>query len=149
MTLRARQSLILGTWIICVVTYVWAFHTEPPHDDEYGKWHFLSLLDTTLPWFFCSLPFTLVVLSLDYLPRTRRTWLTVIWILFVTGLAWVDHRSLFRPNERVLPLWQQHPGWRLTDELEIFAALRLFPALFVLAAALWIEKKLVARGLLT
>ena len=43
MSRKVRQFSIIAAWTVFVVVYVWAFHIEPPHDDEYGKWLFASL----------------------------------------------------------------------------------------------------------
>jgi hypothetical protein len=131
-----------------VVIYAWAFHIEPPHDDEYGKWLFASLFDTALPWVFCSAPLLLVVLSLESHYRPKRMWITVIWVLVVVGLALVDIHRLSQPGPLRDPVWYK-PVYRLKFAVEYFASRRLFPALFILAASLWIEKQLVARGVLT
>jgi len=143
-----------------VVAYVWSFHIDPPHDDEYGKWLFLSLLDTGLPWACCSVNLALVVLSLDTPPRTRRRWITAMWALVTISLAWVNLHSLLQPSPLPEPTWYK-PVWRIKSTVEDFAFRRLFPALFILAASLlfpalfilaaslWIEMKLVRRGLLT
>jgi fumarate reductase subunit C len=147
-SLRTRQLLILGTWTLLVVAYVWTFHIEPPHDDEYGKWLFLSLLFTGLPWACCSVTLALVVFSLDTPPRTRRRWITVIWAFVVVCLAWVDLHPLLHASLLPEPTWYK-PVWRVTGAVGDFAFRRLFPALFILAAFLWIEKKLVRRGLFT
>jgi hypothetical protein len=136
--------------MIFVVAYVWAFHIDPPHDEEYGEWLFLSLFDSGFAWVCCSATFTLVVLSLDSRHRMRRTWIVGIWALVLVCLAWVDLHPLLLLHSSQLPepIWDK-PVWRITSEVNFFAFRRLFPALFVLAASLWIEKKLVGRGLLT
>ena len=145
---KTWQFSIVVAWTLFVVVYVWAFHIEPPHDDEYGKWLFFSLFGTALPWVFCSASLLLVVLSLGSRYRPRRMWITVIWVLVVVCLALADIHRLSQPGPLPDPVWYK-PVWRLKSAVEYFASQRLFPALFILAASLWIEKQLVARGVLT
>jgi hypothetical protein len=147
-SVKTQQFMMLGTWTVFVVAYAWIFHIEPPHDEEYGKWLFLSLLDTGLPWAFCSIPLGFLALSLDTPPRTRRRWIKAIWASVVVCLAWLDFRHMLHPSPLPDPVWYK-PVWHVTDALNDFAFPHLFSALFILAASLWIEKKLVRRGLLT
>src|SRR5437773_8545821 len=98
MSLKNRQVSILVAWIMFVIGYMWKFHIEPPHDEEYGRWLFLSLLDTGLPWVWCSIPLGFVVLSLDTPPRTRRKWITAICALVVVYIAYLDFRLLLHPS---------------------------------------------------
>jgi hypothetical protein len=147
---KAWQVAIVAIWAVFVIAYVWAFHIDPPHDDEYGKWLFFSLLHTALPWTLCFVPLVLVVLSLEAHGRPRRTWIATVWTLTVICLAWIQLRPAFFPGPRAeLGMGQVSAlEWRTTN-VEIFAVNRLLPALLVLAALLWIEKKLISRGLLT
>jgi hypothetical protein len=145
---KVWQFSIVVAWTVFVVVYVWAFHIEPPHDDEYGKWLFASLFGAALPWAGCSVPLVLIVLSLETRYRPKRMWITVIWVLVVVCLALADIHRLSQPDPLPDPVWYK-PVWRLTFAVEYFASQRLFPALFILAVSLWIEKKLVARGVLT
>jgi|ERR1051326_176835 hypothetical protein len=130
-----------------VILYVWIFHIEPPHDEEYGRWLFFSLLHTALPWVYCSIPLGLVVVALDSRHRPRRIWITVIWTGAVICLAWVTLRTVFHSSPP-LYLGKVTPIEWITLNVEVFAIQLLFPALFVLATLLWIEKRLVKKGLL-
>jgi hypothetical protein len=125
---------------------VWAFHIDPPHDEEYGEWLFLSLFDTALPWIYCSVPFLLIVLSLDTGHRRRRTLMTVTWAVIIICIAWVKLRPVLHASPP--------PGFGtitsirwMTLNVENFAINWLFPAFCVLATLLFLEKKLVNRGL--
>ena len=148
MSLKTQQLIMLGTWALFVVAYVWIFHIGPPHDEEYGKWLFLSFLDTGLPWAFCFIPLSFLALSLDTPPRASRRWIKATWALVVISLAWLDLHQLLHPSPVPDPVWYKSV-WRVTGALHDFAFPHLFFALLMLAASLWIEKKLVRRGLLT
>jgi hypothetical protein len=52
MSRSARRVSVLATWTLLVIGVVWIFYVRPPHDDEYGKWLFISLLSTAMPWVF-------------------------------------------------------------------------------------------------
>ena len=138
----------MSVWTIFVIAYVWIFHIDPPHDDEYAKWLFLSIFDTALPWVCCSVTLTLVLLSLDSQKRPRRRWIWALWALVVLGLALIDLRPLLHHSTIPDPVWYK-PVWHVTTAVEEFAFRHLLPAFFILAACLWIERKLVRRGLLT
>jgi hypothetical protein len=144
---KAWQVSIVATWTLFVVVYVWFFHDGPAHDEEYGKWLFVSLVGTAAPWIYCSTPVALIVLSLESRHRTRRTCITLMWAVIVICLAWVKlHRAFYSgPPPELIHFSPM--GW-MTSNVEEFAITWLFPALFVLAAVLWIEKIMVKRGLL-
>jgi hypothetical protein len=127
--------------------YVWFFHIDPAHDEEYGKWLFLSLLDTAGPWFYCSAPIALIVLSIETRHRIRRTWITLMWTAIVSCLAWVKLHAVFHSSPQPELIHFSLMEW-MTFNVEEFATTWLFPALLVLAAVLWIEKVMVNRGLL-
>src|SRR6185503_14572598 len=137
------QASILSVWLILVVAYVWIFHIDPPHDEEYGEWLFISLFDRGFSWVCCSVTLTFVVLSFDNPPRTRRRWITAVWALVVICLALVDLHTLLKLNSSRDPTWYR-PLW--PAQLDHFVFRRLFPAFFILATLLWTEKKLVSRG---
>ena len=148
---KAWQISILATWTLFVVVYVWIFHSDPAHDDEYGKWLFLSIFDTAGPWFYCSAPLALIVRSLETRHRMRRTWITLLWAAIVISLAWVKLHPVFHsspPPELVYMSRASTKEW-MTFNVEEFAGTWLFSALFVLAALLWTEKIMANKGLLT
>jgi hypothetical protein len=148
---KAWQISILATWTLFVVVYVWIFHSDPAHDEEYGKWLFLSVLDTAGPWFYCSAPLALIVLSLETRHhRMRRTWITLTWAAIVICLAWVRLQPVFHssPPPELVFMGRVSPMRWMTLNVEEFAATWLFPALFVLAALLWTEKIMANKGLL-
>jgi len=139
-TRTVQQLLILTAWALLVIGVEWAIAVRPPHDDEYGKWLFASLLVTGMPWVFDSLPVLLIAFSLERRKRPRRFWITGIWSLIVACVAWVHLQPVFRP-----------PAIDITEvrlRLQEFAYPRLFVLLIVLWIVLWLEKKLADRGLL-
>lgn len=141
---RLLQFSIVVSWAVSVIIYVWAFHNEPPHDDEYTRWHFISLFEMSFAWICCSIPVVLIVLSLETCFRLRRLSIAVVWVGTVAYFACVKLRPFFRSAPQELGVITQ-TSW-MTIGLNLFAFDWLFPALCVLAAALWIEKELTKRG---
>jgi hypothetical protein len=131
----------LTAWTLFVIGFVWIFYVRPPHDDEYEKWLFVSLLGTAMPWIFCSIPVLLIVFSLETRKRPRRVWITTIWTAIVACVAWVQLQPIFQSP--AIDIGSR--SWRV----DVFAYPWLFGLLIALWIALWLEKKLVDRGLLT
>ena len=139
MNRTARQLSI--SWTLFVIGYVSIFYIRPPHDDEYAKWLFASLLGTAMPWILCSIPVLLIVFSLETRKRPRRQWITTVWTAIVACVAWIQFHPIFQfPSIDMSSLGGQ------VDE---FA----YPWLFWLLIALWIalclEKKIADSGSLT
>jgi hypothetical protein len=152
LSVKAWQVSLLATWTLCAVAYTWNFYTGPPHDEEYGKWLFLSLIGTAGPLIYCSIPLVFVILSMDDGRRPRRRWIAIIWAAVIICVAYVKVPAFYSNALLGLSMhWaspEERTNFRVETSVDHFADW-LFLALMVLATLLWIEKKLVKRGVLT
>ena len=122
MSRKACQVSILATWVLSAVVYVWILHIDPPHDEDYGKWLFLSLLDTAGPWIYCSVPLVLIVLSFEVRHRPRRTWIIGIWAAVVICVAWVKlHPAFNSASLQGLDMQWAFPARQKALKVEILA----------------------------
>ena len=143
MTHTARRLLIVGVWGLSIVA-VWLLIPRPPHDDEYPRWFFFSVLEFGVPWFLDLSLALLAALSLERRWEWRRSWILGVWTATVVGLIWLH---VFRPASLYpFDAYNTYRSWLMIG-FQVFAFRELFPLLAALCIALWLEGKMAERSL--
>jgi hypothetical protein len=143
MTRKFRRVLIVGIWVLLMVT-VWFLIPRPSgEDDEYTKWFVVSVMMDGVPWFLNLSVAVLVALSLEQRFGRSRGWILAAWSAALAGLVWLH---VFRPASfGPFNAHATYGSW-LVIGFEVFAIQYLFPMLVGLSIVLWRERKISERS---
>jgi hypothetical protein len=144
MTGKGRRAVLVGVWGLAVIA-VWFLIPRPPHDDEYAKWFFVSVMHFGFPWLLDLSLALLIALSLERRCGTRRRWIVALWTVTLVGLIWFH---VLRPASLgPFDANNTYTSWLMIGFQE-FALPELFSFLASLCVVLWLEGKIAGRSLL-